>query len=60
MNTLVQELSDFAGIEIDKSVIDLQGVDNWCGESYKQAQKEIKISQKYFDKYFSEPYVYHF
>ncbi len=36
------------------------GEDKWYGDSYKQAKKELIISQEYFDAAFNEPYVKHF
>ncbi len=59
LNNLVPELSDWVGVPFDKLENGNQASDKWIAESYKQAQKEIEITQEYFDKCFNEPYVKH-
>lgn len=59
LNNLVPELSDFIGLPFDRLVRGNDASDKWIADSYKQAQKEIQISQEYFDKCFNEPYVQH-
>ncbi len=59
LNSLVPELSEWIGIPFEELESSNQASDKWIGESYKQAQKEIEITQEYFDKCFDEPYVKH-
>ncbi len=59
LNSLIPELSEWVGIPFDKLENGNQASEKWVAESYKQAQKEIEISQEYFDKCFDEPYVKH-
>lgn len=59
LNQLVPELSEWVGVPFDKLENGNKAEDKWLGESYKQAQKEIQITQEYFDKCFDEPYVKH-
>ncbi len=59
LNHLALELSEWVGVPFDKLENGNQASDKWIGESYKQAQKEIEITQEYFDKCFDEPYVKH-
>lgn len=60
LNNIVPELSDWVGVPFDKIEKGNVGEDKWIGDTYKQAQKEIQITQEYFDKCFDEPYVKHF
>ncbi|ONI44108.1 hypothetical protein AN641_08340 [Candidatus Epulonipiscioides gigas] len=60
LNDNVQALSDWVGVPFDTLVNGNVAANKWIADSYKQAQKEIKISQEFFDKYFNEPYVKHF
>lgn len=59
LNHLVPELSAWLGVPFDSLVRGNDAADKWIGDSYKQAQKEIQITQEYFDKCFNEPYVQH-
>lgn len=60
LNSLVPELSEWVGVPFDKLEKGNVGEDKWTGESYKQAQKHLKITQEYFDMCYDEPYVKHF
>ncbi len=60
LNDIVPELSKWVGVSFDKLENGNQASDKWVGPSYKQALKEIEISQKYFDRCYDEPYVKHF
>lgn len=60
LNSIVPQLSEWIGVPFDKLENGNVGSDKWIGESYKQAQKEIEISQEYFDRCFNEEYVRHF
>ncbi len=60
LNDIVPALSEWVGVPFDSLVINNVGESKWNGASYKQAQKELKFSQEYFDKCYSEPYVKHF
>ncbi|ONI44109.1 hypothetical protein AN641_08345 [Candidatus Epulonipiscioides gigas] len=60
LNDNVQALSEWVGVPFDTLVNGNVAADKWIADSYKQAQKEIKISQEFFDKCFNEPYVKHF
>ncbi len=59
LNSLVSELSNWVGVPFDKLEKGNAAEDKWIADSYKQAQKEIEITQEYFDKCFDEPYVKH-
>lgn len=59
LNQLVTELSDFVGVPFDTLVRGNDASDKWIASSYKQAQKEIQITEEYFEKCFDEPYVKH-
>ncbi len=59
LNNLIPELSNWIGKDFT-SLINGNGADDkWIAPSYKQAQNEIKITKKYFDESFSQPYVKH-
>ncbi|WP_305767545.1 putative capsular polysaccharide synthesis family protein [Candidatus Epulonipiscium viviparus] len=60
LNNLIPELSSWVGIPFDKLENCNMAADKWIADSYKQAQKELVISQEYFDACFNEPYVKHF
>ncbi len=60
LNSIVPELSAWVGVPFDKLEKSNVGEDKWIGDSYKQAQKHLKITQEYFDKCYNEPYVKHF
>lgn len=60
LNSIVPELSKWIGVPFDKLENGNVAADKWAGESYKQAQKEIEISQEYFDRCYNEEYVKHF
>lgn len=60
MNDIIPEMSEFVGKKFDKWEMGNVAADKWVGESYKQAQKELKFSQEYFDICYSQPYVKHF
>ncbi len=59
LSTLAPELSAWVGVPFNEIVNANQASDKWIGECYKQAQKELKITQEYFDRCFDEPYVKH-
>lgn len=60
LNNLVPELSEWVGVPLIKLEKGNVGEEKWVGESYKQAQSHLKITQEYFDKCYDEPYVKHF
>ncbi len=61
LNNIIPQLSEWVGSNpFDQLVNDNIGEAKWTGESYKQAQKELVISQEYFDACFNAPYVKHF
>lgn len=60
LNHIVPELSSFVGVPFDTLVNANKTEDKWVGELYKQACKEIEITQEYFDRCYDEPYVKHF
>lgn len=59
LNCLVPELSEWVGVTFSEIVRGNDASDKWISDSYKQAQKEIEITQEYFDRCYSEPYVQH-
>lgn len=59
LNSIVKEASGFIGVEFDKWEIGNIADDKWIADSYKLAQKQIKISQEYFDKCFDDKYIKH-
>lgn len=59
LNAVVPQLSEWVGVPFDKLENSNVASDKWVGASYKQALKEIEITQEYFDKCFTEPYVQH-
>ncbi|MFI3326818.1 MAG: putative capsular polysaccharide synthesis family protein [Clostridia bacterium] len=59
LNNLVPELSDFIGVPFTELVRGNDASDKWIADSYKQAQKEIEITEDYFDRCYNEPYVKH-
>ncbi len=59
LNHIVPELSAWLGVPFDKLINGNQASDKWLGENYKQAQKDIKITQAYFDDCYHQPYVQH-
>ncbi len=60
MNDLVKEISDFVGTPFDAWEMGNVANDKWVAASYKQAQKEIKISRDFFESTYNEPWVSHF
>ncbi len=60
LNDIVPELSKWIGYEVEELVNANDSLNKWIGDSYKQSQKEIKITQEYFDCCFDEEYVKHF
>lgn len=60
LDKLVPELSDWVGVPFEKLEKRNVGGDKWIGDSYKQAQKHIKLTQEYFERCYNEPYVRHF
>lgn len=59
LNDLVPELSEWMEVSFEKLEKGNVASDKWIGESYKQALQEIEITQEYFDRCYSEPYVQH-
>lgn len=59
LDNLICEISDFVEISFEELVIGHKGAEHWTKDMYKQMQKEIEISQEYFDKCFDEDYVKH-
>lgn len=59
LNSIIPYLSEWIGIHFETLEKVNVGLDKWIGTSYKQAQKEIKITQEYFDCCYNEPYVKH-
>ncbi len=59
LNSLVPELSDWVGVRFDSLMNGNEASSKAIAESYKQAQKEIEITQEYFDSCFDESYVKH-
>ncbi len=60
LNSIVPELSRWIGVPFTKLEKTNVGENKWVGSSYKNALKEIQITQNYFDRCFDEPYVKHF
>lgn len=60
LNNLLPELSNWLGYPLEKLVNANLASDKWIGESYKQAQKELQITQEYFDQCYDDPYIKHF
>ncbi len=60
LNNIIPELSAWVGVPFDSLEIDNVASSKWTGESYKQAQKEIRFSKEYFDRCYNEKYVKHF
>lgn len=60
LNKIVPKLSEWIGVPFEKLENGNITTDKWIGGSYKQAQKEIEISQEYFERCFDEKYVKHF
>lgn len=60
MNDVAGAMSDFLGKSFEQWEKGNVAADKWLASSYDQAQKEIKISQEYFDRCFNAPYVKHF
>ncbi len=59
LNDLIPELSSWLNVPFDKFINGNMATEKWSGDSYKRAQKEIEITQEYFDKCFDESYVKH-
>ncbi|MFI3326637.1 MAG: putative capsular polysaccharide synthesis family protein [Clostridia bacterium] len=59
LNNLVPELSKWVDVPFTELVRGNETSDKWIADSYRQAQKEIEITQEYFDKCYNEPYVQH-
>lgn len=60
MNDCVKELAEFVGGNFTKLEIGNVAADKWIADSYKQAQKEIKIPKENLEKWLSEPFIQHF
>ncbi len=60
LNAIVPQLSEWMGIPFAELVNGNIGEDSWTGDTYKQALKEIELTQEYFDRCYDEPYVKHF
>lgn len=60
LNDNISALSEFVGGDFTEFVIGNEAESKWTAGSYKQAQKELKLSQEYFDSCYNEPYVKHF
>lgn len=60
LNDIIPQLSDWVGVPFTKLENSNVAADKWIGKSYKQAQKEMKFSQEYFDICYNDPYVKHF
>lgn len=60
LNDIIPEISSWIGIPFSKLENGNLTSEKRMAESYKQAQKEIKITQEYFTKCFEESYVKHF
>lgn len=59
LNEVVPQLSKWLEVPFDHLVMSNVGESKWLGASYKQAQKELKITQEYFNQCFEQPYVKH-
>ncbi|MFI3201751.1 MAG: putative capsular polysaccharide synthesis family protein [Eubacteriales bacterium] len=60
LSDIVKEVSEWIGVPFEQLSVSNVGEDKWVAQSYKQAKKELVITQEYFDKCFSEPYLKHF
>ncbi|OOB76829.1 MAG: hypothetical protein BEN19_03805 [Epulopiscium sp. Nuni2H_MBin003] len=60
LNDIVPQLSEWVGVEFDELVLTNVGEARWNGGEYKKFKKEVKLTQEYFDKCYSDPYVRHF
>lgn len=60
INDIIKPLSDFVGTHFDAFERANISAEKWIGSSYKQAQKDIKFPQEFFDKCYNEHYVSHF
>lgn len=60
LNDIVPQLSEWVGVPFDKLENANITAEKWISNSYKQAQKEIQITQEYFDMCYNSPYVKHF
>ncbi len=60
LNDIVPQLSQWVGVPFTELVMGNEAKDKWIAKSYKQAQKELKFSQAYFDACYNDPYIQHF
>lgn len=60
LSGLAKELSDFSGGSFDKLINANESNGKWFAQSYKDFQKNVKLSEEYFNRCFKEPYVNHF
>lgn len=59
IDNILPQMSDWLETPIDNLINGNIRENTWLGESYKQAKRDIRITQEYFDKCFSEPYIKH-
>lgn len=59
LNYVVDELSEWIGVEFQTLERDNEASNKWIAGSYQQAQDDITFSKEYFDRCFAEPYVQH-
>lgn len=59
LNNLINELSKFVGGNFTELVHSNISEDKWFADSYKQAKKEIKITQDYFNECFNDKLIKH-
>lgn len=61
MNDIVAEISNWVG---EKSFSEWERSNEasgkWVSDSYKQAQKELKFPQEFFDSMYNDPWIQHF
>lgn len=60
LNDIIPQLSEWVGVPFDKLENANEASSKWIANSYKQAQKELKFSQEYFDLCYNDPYIQHF
>ncbi len=59
LDYLIPELSNWVGANFTNLLNSNISENKWVGNSYKKAKSEIKITRKYFDDCFNQPYVQH-
>lgn len=60
LNDVAEELAKFSGGTFKELVMANEASSKWISESYENFKKDVRFSEEYFNKCFSEPYVNHF